>query len=1200
PQLESKLFPKPDGADWITPWGEKITFFNKQHKNNEKMIELYKELMQGTGCFTPYADFEAEGSKNGNWVVSGKDTKAGWSFEYSNGRLLKITAPTGRFLQFQYIQDKLTAVTENNVTLITLSYNPQSVVADKLTINGVDLALTYSQQSNLSLDKNKLEPAVRVNNQMLASITRGSLNPIVFSYDADGYLAGIAQGGFSEKLAVQHETEQERHAFIKKIQEMKEKKQNTVYVIPDKLAGRILKDEFYTYSYPEKNVVVLHDKAGRQAAYNYSDLRGILKVNDFAGLETSTYYFRRYDVSYNGKIRQVVDAKDRVVLNCRYDKTTGELSRVRDMADNETYYAYDKNGWLASVSRSVPGGKQPLLRINYDPRGNPVEYLRLDAEGKVATTTKLSYNSNRDLTSVDNGEQSMNFSYNNFGKPTQTTDIFNRAAKFEYDKYNRLKAATAPTGIRTVYTYTPAGMISEIKRFSSLDEKELLSSLKITYDADGRAVSYTDNQGRMKKLEHDSMGRVIAEYFPDNTAVKYSYSVFGQLHKVTDQNKNPIEFEWTKFGSLGEKKTAENQATDYNYDKYGLLQSVISKLKSSKTADREIKYAYDAFDRVTSIDYGNGQIKTFKYDSWGKVLQTTQAEGKKVSTADFQYDQFDRLVKKTVTVNGVPQLPGSVATGSNGGLASVTTGSSGEAGNSAVRRTDRTDYEYAYDRYGKRTERLITFSDGQKRKSEWVYDKYGRLTAMNDEGKTVSYAYDNQSRIAVRKADNIPVYYTYTRFGQLETKSLGSPFAFSGDSKPIAYIKYFYSPDGQITARDVSGNKQDYKYDRKGQLLEVVDATGKAVEQYVYDAAGNILSKTIDGKTTTFKYDKANQLVSSNNAVSRTDYEYDAAGRLTKEGDKSYAYGWLDKVVNVSENGKLAASFDYGIDGQIANRTDATGKSESFTWDGLALIKRDSTNFVNESAVTGGNPILAFGKDSSKVLFEDMLGSSVGSVENGKFNAINRTAFGELESDDSNIDFFTGKPQVEGLGYAFLFRNYRADQGKWQTADLKGYPDGWNNLAYVNNRTVGCIDWRGAEMVTIGFDATINGPVLYYYPPYEVCFDYEYVTIDGVDYTRACLVMDYAFLVNYTWPSVEYCRPDGHCVGHSTGGQIAFGTTFGPPVEVDSITEGHLNEGEIYILHLLLHSIAFNTIIEIKNSFSPSPPHASITVTKCE
>ena len=46
---------------------------------------------------------------------------------------------------------------------------------------------------------------------------------------------------------------------------------------------------------------------------------------------------------------------------------------------------------------------------------------------------------------------------------------------------------------------------------------------------------------------------------------------------------------------------------------------------------------------------------------------------------------------------------------------------------------------------------------------------------------------------------------------------------------------------------------------------------------------------------------------------------------------------------------------------------------------------------------------------------------------------------------------YTGKPNIPGLGYAFLFRNYRASLGKWQTADPMGYHDGWNQLAYCGN-----------------------------------------------------------------------------------------------------------------------------------------------------
>jgi len=91
------------------------------------------------------------------------------------------------------------------------------------------------------------------------------------------------------------------------------------------------------------------------------------------------------------------------------------------------------------------------------------------------------------------------------------------------------------------------------------------------------------------------------------------------------------------------------------------------------------------------------------------------------------------------------------------------------------------------------------------------------------------------------------------------------------------------------------------------------------------------------------------------------------------------------------------------------------------------------------------------------VLFNDMLGTTLGSVKNGAFSAIKTTAFGV----GSNNAFFTGKPHVEGLGYVFLFRNYKPETGKWMTSDPLGYPDGWNNFAYCNNQATSCVDILG-------------------------------------------------------------------------------------------------------------------------------------------
>ena len=277
-------------------------------------------------------------------------------------------------------------------------------------------------------------------------------------------------------------------------------------------------------------------------------------------------------------------------------------------------------------------------------------------------------------------------------------------------------------------------------------------------------------------------------------------------------------------------------------------------------------------------------------------------------------------------------------------------------------------------------------------------------------------------------------------------------------SKVLADIEYFYADDGTLIGKAFNGKRVNFEYDLRGQLLAVKDAQGKDLERYTYDPAGNRLSQTINGVTTTYTYDKANQLVTSTVNGKTTHYKYDAAGRMIQAGDKKYIYNGQNKVAEVRQNGKTIAKFEYNIDGQIAKAIYGD-KVEEFMWDGLALIWRSGVTYINEPYVTGGNPVMA-GDD---VLFNDMLGSTL--AINGK--AVEMTSFGETA--DKNA-FFTGKPMVDELGYSFLFRDYNPHQGKWTTTDPLGYPDGWNNLAYVNNKTVVCIDFCGTNLYEL-YDA---------------------------------------------------------------------------------------------------------------------------------
>ena len=130
-----------------------------------------------------------------------------------------------------------------------------------------------------------------------------------------------------------------------------------------------------------------------------------------------------------------------------------------------------------------------------------------------------------------------------------------------------------------------------------------------------------------------------------------------------------------------------------------------------------------------------------------------------------------------------------------------------------------------------------------------------------------------------------------------------------------------------------------------------------------------------------------------------------------------YQYEWLDKVTQITEGGKVIRSFRYHTGDQLTAVYDCSS-TESFLWDGLALIHRGGTSYINEPYVTGGNPILA----DNRILFNDMLGSTLGSHSDEGYTPVRMTAFGESDNADA---FFTGKPLVGELGYAFLFRNYR-------------------------------------------------------------------------------------------------------------------------------------------------------------------------------
>ena len=772
--------------------------------------------------------------------------------------------------------------------------------------------------------------------------------------------------------------------------------------------ARIVSDGDFSYSYG--GGVTLRDKANRTASYRYDAKNGVFSVSDFTGKKATIYYFMRYDVAYLGKVRKIVDGEGKDLVSYRYDAKSGNVTRVRDRFGNDRDFDYDSDGRLARASRRAHGERtvEPVAAFSYAKGREPVAVSLLNADGTPAVTTRLSRDRQGNVTSMDDGRGKAEVSYNKSGFPVFVRDPLGNISKICYNTFNAPVSVMDANGIVT-------------------NGSETLTSLVVSYDGAGRPVSYTDQDGLAKSFERDAFGKVLKEKFPDGSECAYSYDALGRRTSVVDENGHETRFGWGRFG-LKSRTTAAGQLTDYVRDDLGLVKEVVSKWNGSE--DRRIESEYDEFGRLVRADYGNGEVESFAYDKWNRLAKHTR--GKTEET--YKYDHFGRLVEKR-----------------ENGLAT----------------------SYTYDAYGSRLSRVTKNRQGEVvSKENRAYDKFGRLaeTAAGF-GSKVTYAYDSKGRLARQIVDGSPIEYEYTKYGQLAGKYLG------GKLNADASVTYEYSKSGQIVARTANGVRQTYEYDKKGQLLAVKDSDGNAVERYAYDKAGNMLKKTVNGKTTTFTFDDANQLVSSTTDGVTTRYTYDAAGRLVREGSKTYRYGYLDKVLSVTD-GDTTRTFTYHADGQLATASYSgdgralsprAPQTETFQWDGLALIQRGDEQFVNEPHVGGGNPV-ASSKGTS--YFNDALGTTVGSKSNGKYSAAALTAFGENLSVDSptptqNSNFFTGKPMVEGLGHAFWMRNYRAGLAKWQTADPMGYPDGWNQLAYCRNGVVDSVDLWGAGVVYV-------------------------------------------------------------------------------------------------------------------------------------
>ncbi len=587
-----------------------------------------------------------------------------------------------------------------------------------------------------------------------------------------------------------------------------------------------------------------------------------------------------------------------------------------------------------------------------DPSGNGLVRNLYDDSGHLTGMINASGQTNlfvHDLsghseTQYDASGQPTFFFYDSSGNVVETIDALGHTTAFAYDGNGYLTNSIDALGHATTYVNDPSGNVL---------------SVTLPYPPGANPTAYTTS------VTYDQYGNQTSLGLPTGGMITNIYDASGNPTMTMDESGNVISF--SSYNASGLPATDGDQfgTNSYNYDASGNMIGFTNALGGVTTNGYDANgnltalsdnhgnstIGYDALNRQTTTDYGNGVSLNFGYQDegdWSKVSgstlgsmqRQTDNQGRTAgwTTANgaspgFAYDADGRVQFETnsigVVVQSVYNAVGWLVAQTN-----VTTGGWAAYGYDAVgRKTSETNV------YGQVTWfsywpsgslQALTNATGMY----WLYsDAAGACSACGNSGMVT----DAWGRVteSITSSHDLPLQkirfaYAGATGTYAATNSVTYPTGLTTPNQNAADYPSSVTDEGGRTrhlgytavgqlaqATDLSGTVWwTNQYDpQSGGLTNVLSPTGESLS-YVYDNLDNLARIRFgDGNYLTNYYNTANELsgVRLPSGVNLTN-SYDFAGRLT------------NRTSTIGEN----ASFTYSLNDAVTVMTDNTGSTTNW------------------------------------------------------------------------------------------------------------------------------------------------------------------------------------------------------------------------------------------------------------------------------
>jgi RHS repeat-associated protein len=800
-------------------------------------------------------------------------------------------------------------------------------------------------------------------------------------------------------------------------------------------------------------------------SYSYDDLGNKLTQTD-ALLHTTTFSYADSPsgacvptAGTNAYLTQITNTLGHRIQNSYY-YCNGKLQSTRDENDiresrSGTTYTYEQLNRVSSVAT---------------PNGGLATYSYVDVVPfSIAKTVKLTSSANLLSTQVLDGmgrikQTQLNSDPDGTVYQDSTYDAFGRAAS----KSNQYRSQSESTYGLTNYYYDPLGRIVQIKPPDGTTPTGVgcfPNNSCTTYS--GNTVTFTDEAGKRKKTQSDSLGRIT----------------------VVWEDPNGLNYE-----------------TDYQYDALDNLKRVDQKGGSAISSDWRTRiFQYDSLSHLTSSSNPESGLITYSYDANANLSLKTDPRG----SVSYCYDPLDRLVGKSYssTINCGDPSNWTVAYSFDAFSVGVNDG----FGRRTAMRDPSGTSTWAYNVVGRTTQLVRTIGALSKTMtySANFDDSLASLTYPT--GRTVTYTIDGAARyLSASDVANSINYVTqahYAPHGAVSSLRNGEKPSYTGTTTTNTYNKRLQpsllsaaSPtltvfslsynwnlglgdNGNVISiqnnRDNTGRpvgSAQFTYDSLNRLLTAQSTgtdctvmqnglTANWGNSYSYDPWGNLYAKT-SSKCTSESFsaqaNTKNQLIG---------YPYDAAGNIANPG---YTFDAEERLIT-------AAGVTYTYDGDGRRVKKSSGKLYWFGIDGSVLAESNLSGVISKEYVYFSGKRTAFLDVSTGLpyfYFTDHLGSA-SVITSGDGKAVKEESDfypfgGERVIIDqlANQYKFTGKERDTETGFDYLgARYYGSSMGRFMTPDPGNVgshrvnPQSWNAYSYAHNRPLSLVDPNGFEPV---------------------------------------------------------------------------------------------------------------------------------------